>query len=215
MSKVKEELLRSLKFCYQEGLIWGQSGSISVRTRNSQLMITPRGATYSEVQENQLGTYDWAQKRWRGRGIAPIDVKVHSEVYRNRAGIKAAILSQPPYTTLIACSDISVETAVLPLGVMQIDKVVDVPYFHPGSDDLVAAINEKSTNSDVILLRNFGVLVGGATLKEVIDKVVAFEYLSKLTISAYSSNMKIRALSKETVASLQEYVKIHKINFCF
>jgi L-fuculose-phosphate aldolase len=215
MAKLKEELLRSFKFCYQEGLIWGQSGSISVRTRSSQLMITPRGATYSDVLENQLGTYDWAQKRWRGRGIAPIDVKVHGEIYRNRAGFKAAILSQPTFSTLIACSDVSVEPGMLPLGVIQIDKVAEVPYYHPGSDELLSAIGEKSTNSDVILLRNFGVLVGGATLKEVIDKVVAFEYLSKLTISAYSSNMKIRALSKDTVTSLQEYVKIHKINFSF
>jgi 3-dehydro-4-phosphotetronate decarboxylase len=212
MARMKDELLRALRFSYQEGLIWGQSGSISVRLKGSQLMMTPRGATYSEPLEDNLGVYDWSKKRWRGKGIPPSDAFTHSEIYQNRGQVQAIFQSQPFFATLLACSEATIDTSVLPNGVIALFRVIDIPYNHPGSPELAASIIERSTNSDILLLRNYGILVAGTSLREVIDRTVTFEFICKLWAFSKDREVKLAPLPGETVNSLIDYVRKNKLN---
>jgi 3-dehydro-4-phosphotetronate decarboxylase len=212
MARIKDELLRALRFGYQEGLIWGQSGSISVRLKGSQLMMTPRGATFEEPVEDSLGVYDWSRKRWKGKGMPPSDAVTHGEIYQNRGQIQAIFQSQPFFATLVACSDTMINTNIIPNSVIQLGKVIEVPYQHPGSPELAAAINERSTNSDILLLRNYGLIVAGTSLKEVLDRTVTFEFICKLWAFSHERDLKLSPLPGETVSSLNEYVRKNKLS---
>ncbi|MDQ7824058.1 MAG: class II aldolase/adducin family protein [Candidatus Eremiobacteraeota bacterium] len=204
MAKIREEMLKALRFCYQEGLVWGQSGILTARARGSQFLVAPRGASYEDPTEHSIGVYDSTKKRWRGPGLPPADLTIHGEIYRTRGQIQAIFQSQAPFTTLVACSDIALETALTPLTMASLGTVIDIPYNLPGSEELISSINVKSINSDVLLLRSYGALVAGKTLKEVIEKTITLEFTCRLCVFAGQGGIKLRPLSPDMVESLKD-----------
>lgn len=207
MAKMQEELVRALRYCYQEGIIFGQTGCISLRFRGSRFLITPKGATYNEITEHHIGTYDWNRKKWSGPGLPPIEVRTHRELYKDHAETNAIIQSQPLFSTIAACQELKIDKNITALTAATLGNIMVIPYQHQGSDELHNAIKERVINSDILLISNYGVIVTGRSLKEAIDKTINFEFLCRIHFYGQAANLKLVSLPEATVESIRDYNK--------
>lgn len=195
------ELLHDLKhtgeFMGNNKLVWGSAGNISARLNNEQFYVSASGTYLSEITEEEFSLCD---KNGLVEGKKPSKEHImHQGIYENRPEVNAILHSSPFYSTLIANSDLKLPSNYFVEAMYYLEKVVRVPYYHPGSKELAEAVKEKSKEGNILLLENHGIIVFDANLKEARMALETLEYTSKMHITAIQQGINMKGLSEEKV----------------
>jgi len=119
----------------------------------------------------------------------------------------AVIHSQPIYATTIACSNIKVNTDLLPEAMAYLGQIAIVPYHHAGSSDLADAVAASTLDSSVLLLANHGAVCWGQTLSEAFLKTETLEFLCRIVVTARAGGMDMNYLGDEVMQDFSEHLK--------
>lgn len=195
------ELLNGLKstgeFMGNNGLVWGSAGNISARVKNDQFYVSASGTYLSEITEDEFSLCD---KNGLVEGLKPSKEHImHQGIYENRPEINAILHSSPFYSTLIANSDLELPSNYFVEAMYYLEKIVRVPYYHPGSRELAEAVKEKSKEGNILLLENHGIIVFDINLKEARMALETLEYTSKMHITAVQQGITMKGLPEEKV----------------
>ena len=163
------------------GMTWGSSGNLSLRTTEGFVM-TASGSRLQRLSDDDILRVDAS-----GTVLEASDERrpskesgMHLAVYRRVAEATAVLHVSPPYTTYLSCSDLQLPADAFPEGMMHLGQAVRVPYRHAGSAELVAAVEERCTESQVLVLENHGALVWGASVDDALLKLEALEFGARL-----------------------------------
>lgn len=197
----KETLLHDLKrtgeFMGNNKLVWGTAGNISARLDDNQFYVSASGTYLSEITEEEFSLCD---ENGLVEGMKPSKEHImHQGIYENRPEINAILHSSPFYSTLVANSDIELPSNYFVEAMYYLERVVRVPYYHPGSRELAEAVKEKSEEGNILLLENHGIIVYDTNLKEARMALETLEYTSKMHITALQNGINMQGLSDDKV----------------
>src|SRR5699024_6473148 len=127
------------------------------------------------------------------------EYNMHKAIYDNRSEMNAVIHCAPFYSTLISCSSLELTNNTFVEAMYYLEKVVNIPYKHPGSLELAKEVEKKVTEANVIILENHGILVCDVNMKEALMSVETLECAAKMLITAKNSNIEMDYLTEDVV----------------
>lgn len=167
----------------EKGLVVGASGNVS--ERHGEFFCITASSTRLDCVDTILSCGIDSENIPSG---ASIETRMHRAIYRERSDVNAIIHANPPYSTLLACSNQTVNTSLIPEGNL-IHPVHYVGVFPPGSKELASAVASAALKSNVIILKNHGVVVMGRSLKEALNRLEYLEFICGIVIMARMSGI--------------------------
>ena len=203
----KDELMIYGKALADRGLVWGQSGNISVRVDTDTFLVTAGGADLGMLLDDDIIPCRTDDDSYEGLRAPSMEVGLHRGIYRACEDAMAVIHSQPFYATTIACSDVEVRSDLLPETMVYLGQVARVPYYHAGSMELADAVAARSSDSRVLLLANHGVVCWGDSLSDAFLKTETLEFLCRIIVTARAGGMDLNYLGDEAIQDFSEHLK--------
>lgn len=189
---------------FQRGFSVGSAGNISVRVPGG-FITTPTNSSLGRLDAERLSLVD---DDWNLlTGDAPTkEVFMHRAVYEARPETQAIVHLHSTYVTALSClpragSDGPVIAPYTPYFVMRAGADVPVvPYFRPGTADMVPAIREAAQRSAAIVLAHHGSLVAASSLVAAVNNSEEMEESAK--VAYLLAGRGAETLTPEQVAEL-------------
>lgn len=200
LSKVIAELRRYADKIVNSGLVVGAGGNISMRDENV-MYISPSGFDLQEIEEHQWVRVDIETGEVLD-GLKPSsEVLMHLECYRKRSDITAVLHAHPSYSVGVSSTGHSIPS-MFPDFPAMIRSIAYLDYLIPTTDVLANAVAEVIHETDVVVMRNHGVLTVGKTMKEAFFFMQITEEAAKVYTIASSVGVP-RFLSEEECQALR------------
>lgn len=200
VTELKNQLIAAGKYMMTYGLAWGNAGNISARIGEDRCLISGSGTFLGELEASELvecsfkeGAVDSAAK------IRPSkELPMHRAVYESRPDVGAVLHASPFYSTLLACTDVQLDSRMFVETMYYLERIERVPYHHPGSEALGEAVRSKAISANVLILENHGVLVYDTSVKEARMALQTLEMAVRMDVEARKADLRLRALPDET-----------------
>jgi len=208
LETIKKELKRYSRLAYELGLVWGRSGNMSVRIDKDHFLISASSAELRDLSLDQIVTCSIHSDE-AGFGNPSMEFRMHRRIYIAREDISSILHAQPIFSTLVACSpDLEIKIGIIPESIAYIKKIERVSYNHPGSIELALEVERRVSQADTLILENHGVVCIGTSLKDVINKTEAIEFLCRLIILGNASGIELKALPEDIVQDFKKMLGI-------
>lgn len=201
MTKIISELQHLGEFLIENDLAWGTSGNISMRANEKQYYITASGSEMGSLAKEDLIIYPNNELNSKKPSK---EYRFHDAIYKNRPDINAVIHSSPFYSTLLACSDIEINSNYFIESMYYLERIETIPYAHPGTEELSQFIEEKAKLSNIFILKNHGVIVADTNVKEALMSLQTLEFTSKMIINALSAGISLTEIDNNKVLDFLE-----------
>lgn len=192
------ELIDAGAWVARNGMTWGSAGNISIKTDDNFLVITASGTHLNHLDENSFTILNLETGTMEGAKPSK-ELPVHLAAYQAAPYAQAALHASPFYTTLAASSDLSVPNDLFVENMYYLQRIVYVPYAHPGSAALAALTKQAAQNANVILMRNHGALILDVSIKEAMTGLEILERTCQMALEAQRTGISLSHLPKETV----------------
>jgi L-fuculose-phosphate aldolase len=169
---------------YERGLIAGGEGNVSARLSNGVILVTPAGASKTDVREDDLVVVDALGTPVAGSGRASSELGMHLRIYEMRPDVHAVVHAHPPFATAFAVASLDLMAPVLPEVLVQLGGVPLVPYATPGTPALADAIAPFLSVHDAFLMSNHGATAYGSTLSIAHQRMETLEHAAQILFAA-------------------------------
>jgi L-fuculose-phosphate aldolase len=180
MKKHIQEIIDTGNNIYQKNLISGKSGNISKRIKGSYgdiIAITPTLKSLSGLNQEDIVLVDLDGNTLTS-GKPSSEVNMHLEIYKKRDDVNAIVHTHSPYATGFAFSNKSIKR-LEGFGEIKNPYLPSIEYEKPGSSELAKNASEGIGDSDVLVLKNHGVICVSEKLKEAQSLAVFVEESAK------------------------------------
>lgn len=198
---LRRQVVTVCRRLYDQGLIAGTDGNVSVRVAPDVMLITPAGMSKVDVEVDDLVEVAWDVAPPRGSGRASTESAMHVRLYREREDVAAVVHAHPPMTTAFATAGATIPTDVLPEMVYQLGSIAYVPFVVPGSEALADAMQPFMRDHDVFVLANHGATTVGGTLAHAHQRMESLEHGARIVWLARSLGG-AQAMPADAVAAL-------------
>jgi ribulose-5-phosphate 4-epimerase/fuculose-1-phosphate aldolase len=167
---LRGEISKYSKRAYDQGLIRGTGGNLSIRTPpNQTVLVTPTDISLAEVKPEENILVDLEGKVIESPlGLMPSkETSFHLRVYRMRRDVQAVIHLHPPYATAYANKGKPLPMVTVSARA-KLQKVPNVGCAPPGSKELcelVAEGLEGFPEARAFLMKEHGILTVGEDLR--------------------------------------------------
>ncbi|MBR2254369.1 MAG: class II aldolase/adducin family protein, partial [Candidatus Methanomethylophilaceae archaeon] len=152
----RRKLARFCRMLYDRRLTVSAGGTMSMRLDDGSVIITPSGRN-----KGLLDPEDMVRLSLDGEVLSPgkpsIEHRFHLALYRKNPSVGAIVHCHPLYCTTLAVKGEPIKSGLTPEGVLLLGDVPTVPYFTPGSQELVEAV-EAAGDSDAMIMARHGAL---------------------------------------------------------
>ncbi|MCK4372564.1 MAG: class II aldolase/adducin family protein [candidate division Zixibacteria bacterium] len=169
---------------YEQGMIAGTDGNLSVRLDDDRIMITPSGLPKGRLAAEDMVIVDINGKHLQGNHKASTELAMHLLVYQRRDDVKACIHAHPPHATAFAVAGIQLEEDILPEVVVSVGRIPLTDYAGPGTDEVPRSIEPHVDTCNAFLLRNHGLLTIGGSLEEAYNRHEVVEHYARIVLLA-------------------------------
>ncbi|MDP4183721.1 MAG: class II aldolase/adducin family protein [Bacteroidota bacterium] len=175
----REEIVRIVKRACEQGLMISSYGTVSVRWRNNDFLITPTNVlrwdiTLDDIVQIRNG------KREPGK-IPSRSLWLHQEIYKRNPHINSIILTQPPYLMAYGVSNEKFDVRTIPESWIFLQDVPSVQFgtHFKGNNGVLDLIDQKIP---AVLINNDSFLVTGDKLLQTFDRLEVAEFSAKSLI---------------------------------
>ena len=189
MEKNIAEIINASKEIYDKGLVSGKSGNISKRIKGSTgdiVAITPTLRSLSDLNEEDIVLVDM-DGNVLTNGKPSSEVSMHLEIYKRRSDVNAIVHTHSAYATGFAFSDKKLKR-LEGFGEIKNPYLPTIEYEKPGSAELAKSAGENIKDTDVLILKNHGVICVGDSLKEAKLFAVFVEETAKTQFITHALN---------------------------
>jgi L-fuculose-phosphate aldolase len=164
MSSVIEQLKLYANKVVQAGLVVGAGGNLSMRDGDI-MYISPSGFDLQEIEDHQWVRVEISTGKVLDELKPSSELLMHLECFRRRPDIQAVLHAHPSYSVGVSSAGKNIPP-LFPDFPAMIRKVSYLDYVIPTTEVLANAVGSLIGDSDVIVMRNHGVLTVGKTMKE-------------------------------------------------
>ncbi len=171
-----------MKRLYRKGLTTTSGGNISLRVYDEVIVITPSATDKGMMKWKEVGimTID-------GENLTPglkpsIEHALHLGIYKKNKKVKAIIHAHPVIASSFTAMEHTIDTSLTAEARAVCGEPRFVAYALMGSAELAEVVADNSTEADILLLENHGVLTTGKSLLHAFDKLEVLENAAKMTL---------------------------------
>ncbi|MCB1761210.1 MAG: class II aldolase/adducin family protein [Gammaproteobacteria bacterium] len=186
------------------GISQGTSGNISVRF-GEQLLITPSGVPYAEMNLDQILVMDF-DGNWQGEGEPSSEWRFHRDIMRSRPDVNAVVHGHPLYATSLAICRREIPAVHYMIAAAGGATVRCAEYATFGSEALsrnaLLALRERNC----CLLANHGMIALGSDLKKAMWLAVELENLAH----QYVTSLRIGSPHILSAAEIEKNIELFR-----
>jgi ribulose-5-phosphate 4-epimerase/fuculose-1-phosphate aldolase len=200
----RHDIVTTGQYLLAHQLAWGSTGNISARFDENSFFISASGASLGNLATDNLALCKIGSETLVSSIIPSKEHRVHAAIYHNNPKVNAVIHTSPIYTSLIAAAETEIQ---IPVGyfiesAVILQSIAWVPFMLPSSDELVEAVGAASRESDVIIMRNHGIMVTGDSMRKALNKVDTLEFLCRMFVTAKSAGIDLRQMTSDEIKHL-------------
>lgn len=189
MEKKVREIINVGNNIYNKNLVSGKSGNISKRIKTSNgdiIAITPTLKSLVNLKPEDIVLVD-LDGNLLTNGKPSSEVNMHLEIYKKRQDVNGIVHTHSPYATGFAFSNKRIKR-LEGFGEIKNPYLPEIEYQNPGSIKLAIAAREGIGDSDVLVLKNHGVICVSEKLSEAESLAVFVEESAKTQFITYMLN---------------------------
>ncbi len=184
---IREEIKKIVHRACEQGLMISSYGTVSVRWRKNDFLITPTNVPRWDIQiEDIVQIKDG--KREPGK-LPSRSTWLHQEIYKRNPNVNSIILTQTPYLMAYSVSGEKLDVRTIPESWIFLQDVPNLPFgSHFSGQETI--LNILSENIPAVIIENDSVLVTGDKLLGTFDRLEVAEFSAKsLTMGASLGNL--------------------------
>lgn len=205
MQESREALTEMVRELYDEGLITPTGGNLSLRLGEGEgFLITPSAMYKGALKPENMVHLDPSGKP-TVKGVRPsIETGMHLKIYEMRPKCNAVIHTHAPTATLFGLLGLTMKPVVI--DAIRFLNMPLIPFFMPGTKELVNAVAENITESPALLLQNHGLVTYGSSLRDAANTALALEEVLKLLLECAALGREPVLLPESAVAMLRKFL---------
>ncbi len=204
--QLREEFVAQGKSLFERGYATGAAGNMSLLLPDGKVLATPTGSCLGRLNPDELSVLDLQGGLLAGPK-ATKEATFHLAIYRANPNVKVIVHLHSTYATALSClNNLDPDNVLKPFTPFAVSRMGDIPlipYFKPGSDKLVEAVEKLAADHVAFLLANHGPLAGGKNLTEAVNNIEEFEATARMFFLLQQHRDHIRYLTEEEVAELR------------
>lgn len=190
---------------FNRGYSSGSGGNVSAKLPDGCILATPTNACLGRLDPERLSLV--ATDGSLISGDAPSkECAFHLKIYQARPDCGAVVHLHSTFATALSCRmDIDERDVIRPFTpyyVMKVAPLPLVPYYKPGSPELVAAVAAQARSAGCFLLANHGPVVTGKTLEDAVNMAEELEETAKLVFLLQGPPAGVRYLDEQQIREL-------------
>lgn len=177
----RRDLIALIRRSYKMGLFTAAQGTYSTRLSDGSFIITPLHADPAYLEADDLVRIQDGAKE---PGKTPdADVLLHQKIYDKNPKIGAIAFAQPVHSMVFAVTDMPFDTRTIPESYILLRDVKRIPFeaAYQNLDDVAA---EFDNAHPVLLIENKSVIVTGASMLQVFDRLEVMEMTATSILDA-------------------------------
>lgn len=181
LAAMKRSVLAAARKAYDEKLMAGTSGNMSVYSRELEIMaITPSSYDYSIMEEQDIVLIDLNGQVIEGCHRPSSEWKMHAEIYRHLPHVGAVVHTHSPYATCFAVNHQEIPVILIEMIPFLKGKLEVSPYAEQGSAQVGLNAVPILRRKNACLMANHGVVAVGGTMDEAYINSVYTEDTAKI-----------------------------------
>lgn len=209
------EIIRAGKYLFNRNLAWAGTGNISQVADEDLYLVTASGSRLGFLDDKSIALCRISDNE-RINDIKPSkEAVVHRSIFINNPSVRSIIHTSPLYTTMLSAAEfgMKVELGYFIESMVMLRNISWVDFMSPGSDELARAIGDASKDSDVIIMRNHGVIATGDNLTKALNKIDTLEFLCHMLVSAKASGINLHPVPKDRIDRFLKESSYKSYNF--
>ena len=197
---IRKEIRTIVRRACDQGLMMSTYGTVSVRWRETDFLITPTDATRWDLQlEDIVQIKDG--KREPGK-IPSRSTWLHQKIYESHPEINAIILTQPEYLMAYGACHKKLDVRTIPESWIFLQDIENVPFGTHFSGN--PAIPDRiSANNPGVIIENDSVIITGGNLLQAFDRLEVAEFSAKSLVMG-SSLGKFAPMDEKVIEELRK-----------
>ena len=195
----RRDLIALIRRSYKMGLFTAAQGTYSTRLSDGSFIITPLHADPAYLEADDLVRIQDGAKE---PGKTPdADVLLHQKIYDKNPQIGAIAFAQPVHSMVFAVTDMPFDTRTIPESYILLRDVKRIPFeaAYQNLDDVAA---EFDNAHPVLLVENKSVMVTGASMLQVFDRLEVMEMTATSILKAQALGT-IAHIPSDEIAALK------------
>jgi L-fuculose-phosphate aldolase len=179
----RAEIHRLVHRACNQGLMISSYGTVSVRWRDNDFLITPRDIPRWNLQPDDIVRIS---NGMREKGKKPSRATwLHQQIYLKNPGINSIILTQPPYLMAYGATRQPLDVRTIPESWIFLQDIPSLPFGTQfmGNNTVPDML---SKNTPAILIQNDSVVVTGGNLLQAFDRLEVAEFSAQSLVMAKS-----------------------------
>ncbi len=185
------------------GLVVAAGGNLSVRRPDTdEILVTPRGWSLDELDPSVLATLRIDGTAVHADHAPTTELALHLAAFMARPDATVCVHLHPPMATLLHAVGRPIRRITTDHA-YYLRRLGEVPFLHPGSDELGDAVGAELAGADVILLRHHGCVVVADSFDAVFSRAVNLEAAAVATYRALSLGVPVDECPPEHIAHVE------------
>ena len=203
--QLREEMAALGASLFNRGFSSGSGGNMSAKLPDGTILATPTNSSLGRLVPELLSRIAPDGRLLSGPPPSK-ESAFHLKIYEARPECCAVVHLHSTYATALASlqgmNEENVIRPVTPYYVMKVTPLPLVPYYKPGSPELVAAVAATARRAKCMLLANHGSVVTGGTLEDAVNTAEELEETAKLVFLLQGNSVGVRYLDEKQIAEL-------------
>lgn len=179
--KLKQQVLDTAKKAYNEKLMAGTSGNLSVwHEESSSLIITPSSYDYNIMNIEDIVVIDLDGNVKEGIHKPSSEWRLHAEIYKNLTHVKAVVHTHSPYATSFAVLNKEIPVILIEMIPFLKGSIEVSAYATQGSAQVGINALPILQHKNACLLANHGVVTVGESLDKAYINSIYTEDAAKI-----------------------------------
>jgi L-fuculose-phosphate aldolase len=179
---LREEVARVARQMISSGLVTGTSGNVSARTPEGDILITPSGLDYGQLEPGDIVLVDPEKNVLEGALEPSSETPMHTGIYRARPQVGAVVHTHSRFATTLACLGLEMPPVHYMLTTLSQDGRIHLaPYATYGTEELAGYASEALGEiHNACLLQNHGTITVGESAEEAFSRTVVLEEMAEI-----------------------------------
>ncbi len=182
--RARTDLVAYAARLYARGLVAGNSGNLSLRLPDGNLVVTPTGVSLRDLDPDELVRCSPEGEPFEGEGRPTSELPLHLAAYRVRPEITCVIHTHPTY-----CVGWSKTGALFPLdtvgAIESLGSIAWTPYAKSGTRELADICSAALSGVDTIVMERHGLSSVATSLETAFIRTDLAEQTAQIEFAAF------------------------------
>lgn len=183
------------------GLIALSGGNVSLRMSSGEILVTPSGLVYDDLDPSDILVVDIHGKIIDGKRKPSVDTEALLYIFQKKPTVNAVIHTHQPYATALGLVEDEVVCNLTTLANATRGSVNVAPYSSAASLDMGVKSVEYLGDKLAVILKHHGVVTVGDSLKQALYACVYLEEAAKTIIAAKSCNRDLALMTDDEITA--------------